>query len=549
MISWDSAFTTPRIGLLQPGLTADELDKPVERSSEKLVLESYKTTVRLWADAHPELPLGRLEASFAVTSAGRQPVAEIRGDTQIVERHITQRTEPGRRDSVDTRELPDGTPLTLIPLETPTFPESPQTSEHRLPGGESLHPCGGCNATGHRECNACGQTGRVVCSTCNAQKRLRCGGCGGNGRRVLPNGVIVHCTACTGAGAIVYTACDADANVRCSRCNGRGYNTCGTCDGFARVCRYHVLISQVSTATERVFHFSEEWPVELESLVGDMQDIWGETVTLESSEAVGGITSFDTDFYSPPVAHGVLTRLQRSLRLAVARGAVDDLTGVTASAVRFRIRGCYVHRVGYSLDRKDSRDCIYVGGLSNRLAPGSIQENCRSSTAWIQRPFHKLLVGVGLVESTGPTGRFKKRLKETGGKVHLLDTRAVVADAGEALGLVIEVGDYGYTLVDVDGIPAAEVELTHDQAQENLIVGFVAKLGEARRDKFVEALEFNASLVFGRVGLAMNSTNGKLEFGVYDTRLYDDLTADFYAAVLRYLLHAAIPKARSRLGG
>ena len=80
-------------------------------------------------------------------------------------------------------------------------------------------------------------------------------------------------------------------------------------------------------------------------------------------------------------------------------------------------------------------------------------------------------------------------------------------------------------------------------------MGFVAPLGEARRDRFVTSLEFNASLTFGRVGLVMNDETGRLEFKLFDTRLYSDLTSEMYAAVLRYLIQSAMPRAAAGLGG
>jgi hypothetical protein len=527
----------------------DELDRPVEQSAEKLVLDSYCTIVRLWADASPDIPRGRLEEAFGVTAASRQPVAQLTVETQVVRRRIVGRHEPATQNSCDDGPLPDGTPLTIVPLEEATFPDGDQTTDHRLPGGESIHPCSSCNATGHLDCRPCGQTGRVACSTCNGHKRLRCNGCSGTGRRILPNGVVANCPSCLASGSIMCGACAADGTVSCGSCGGRGYNTCGTCDGYTRVCRYHVLVSTVSTVTDKIFHYADQWPLDWDPLVKDMEPIWEEDVALEPSDVLGGIASIDADAYQPPVAARMVGRLHDALRAAVARGSVEDAEGTTATAVRFRIQGCYVHRVGYALDGRDVSDSIYIGGLRNRVAPGAIRERCRSSTAWIQRPFHSLLKAIGILESTGPSQRFKKRLGETGGRVHLLDTNAVVADAAESLGLTISVTDHGYALVGEQGQAVAEVDLTHDAKQQNLIVGFVAPLGEARRDQFVTALEFNAALTFGRVGVVMDDETGRLEFRLFDTRLYTDLTSEMYAAVLRYLIQAAMPKAAAGLGG
>ncbi|MGI9178817.1 MAG: hypothetical protein ACR2IT_13290, partial [Pirellulales bacterium] len=457
----------------------------MERSSEKIVLDSYCTTIRLGADAHREIPRGRLEEAFAVTIAERQPVSQLAVETQIVERQIVQRTEPGRTEDVDANPLPRGTPLTIVPLEGAGFPASAETTDHRLRGGESMHPCTGCNATGHLDCGACGQTGRVPCGNCNGQKRLRCGGCGGNGRRLLPNGVIVNCATCAGGGGIACTRCDADAHVTCGRCSGDGYITCGRCEGFARVRQYHVLVSTVSTHIDRVFHSSDEWPLDLNGLTGEMEEVWREEVQFNPPAGRVNVASFDVEAYSPPVPPRLMGRVQESLRSALGRGAVQSTQGVTATAVRFVVSGCYVHRVGYSLDGRDAHDSIYIGGFGNRVAPGAIHEKCRSSMAWLQRPFHSLLRGIGILESTGPSGRFKQRLRETGGKVHLLDTNAVVADAAEALGLKVDVSDYGYSLTSPQGRSIGDVDLTHDATKEHLIVGFVANLGAANRERFV----------------------------------------------------------------
>lgn len=549
MTAWDQGFSTPRIGLLQPGLRSDELDKAVERSSEKIVLDSYCTTVRLWADSHPEIPRGRLEKAFAVTAAGRQPVSQLVVETQVVEREIVQRLEPCRSGTVDTRPLSTGTPLTIIPLEEASFPVMEVTTDHRLIGGESVHDCTGCNATGHLNCGDCGQTGRVLCGACNGQKRLRCGGCGGTGRRMLANGVIVNCPTCAGLGGLTCTQCDVNAHVTCSRCNGDGYLTCGMCAGFARVCQFHVLVSKVSTHIDHVFHYAEEWPLDLDGLVSEMEEVWQEVVLFESPSGRTNVASFDVDAYSPPVPPRIMQRLHEYVQAALIRGVVDQTKGITATAVRFVVRGCYVHRVGYSLDGKDANDSIYIGGLGNRVAPGKVHDKFRSSMAWLQRPIHGLLRGIGILESDGPSGRFKKRLKETDGKVHLLDTNAVVADAAEAIGLNLEVSDYGYRFDSTTHGAIGDVDLTHDASKTNLMVGFVLKLGTARRDQFVMALEFNDGLVFGRIGLVMNADTGALEFGIYDTRLYADLTAEMYAAVLRFLIEVAMPRARANFGG
>lgn len=549
MSAWDESFSRPRVKLLQPGMRADELDRPVEKSAEKVVLDSYCTIVRLWADASPDIPRGRLEEAFSVTTASRQPVSQLTVQTQIVHRRVVGRHEPARYTSCDDRPLPDGTPLTIVPLEAATFPDSAQSTDHRLPGGESIHPCSPCGATGHLACRPCGQTGRIACSTCGGHKRLRCTGCNGSGRRILPNGLIANCGSCLASGFITCGACDADGHVRCGTCRGQGHVTCGSCGGYTRVCRYHVLVSTVSTVTDKVFHFADQWPVEWDPLVADMEFIWGEDVALEPSDIGGGITSIDADAYQPPVAVRMVGRLHDALRAAVARGGWEDAEGTTATAVRFHIQGCYVHRVGYALDGRDSSDSIYIGGLRNRVAPGAIRERCRSATAWLQRPFHSLLKSIGILESSGPSRRFNERLVGTGGKVHLLDTNAAVADAAESIGLAVSVTDHGYAFVGQQGEAVAEVDLTHDVKQENLIVGFVAPLGEARRDRFVTALEFNAALTFGRVGLVMNEETGQLEFKLFDTRLYADLTSEMYAAVLRYLVQSAMPMAAAGLGG
>lgn len=547
MTAWDESFSTPRVGLLQPGLRPDELDKSVEKSSEKLVLDSYCTIVRLWADAQSAMPRGRLEEAFAVTAACRQPVSQLTVEIQIVSRRIVVRSEPARQNSCDDGPLPEGTPLTIVPLEEPTFPASDQAVDHRLPGGESISPCSGCNATGHFDCRPCGQTGRIACSKCGGQRQIRCGGCGGVGRVRLPNGVIANCGSCLASGFTTCGSCDADGSNTCRNCDGQGYVTCVTCEGYTRVCLFNVLVSTTSTVTEQAFHVTEEWPLDWNPLVPEMDCLWEEDVALEPVDPMGGITSIDVDAYQPPVAARMVRRFHDAVRTAVARGEVEEDRGVTATALRFRIRGCYVHRVDYALDGRDAADSVYIGGLANRVAPGEIRERCRSATAWLQRPFHSLLKKIGVLESTGPSSRFTKRLVETGGRVHLLDTQAVVADAAESLGLTIAVTNHGYAIVPQQGETIGEVDLTHDAKQENLIVGFVALLGSARRERFVTALKFNKKLTFGRVGLVMNDETGRLEFKMFDTRLYTDLTAEMYAAVLRFLIQAAIPAAIAEL--
>ena len=181
MTSWDTKFKTPRISLLQPGIDATDLDQKVQQSSERLVLDSYRNIVMLWAEAHPEIPKGKLDNKFDVKAAARQPVSSLSADLQIIRRRIEPRVEPASKAEADTTPLPRGTPLTIVPLEEVSFPTTTSSSTHRLPGGEQVNPCTACDASGHIACDTCGQTGRVACSTCGGGKRLRCPTCGGNG--------------------------------------------------------------------------------------------------------------------------------------------------------------------------------------------------------------------------------------------------------------------------------------------------------------------------------------------------------------------------------
>ena len=162
MSNWDPSFKLPRIGLLQPEITPDQLDNPVQGSSEQLVLDSYGNVVRLWADSHSEIPIGRLEGKFSVTSGARQVVSLVTVHTQFINRRVEKREEPASNSTADTRPLPSGSPLSMVPIENIAFPEESASNPHRLPGGETIPDCTRCGATGHNDCQACGETGRVA---------------------------------------------------------------------------------------------------------------------------------------------------------------------------------------------------------------------------------------------------------------------------------------------------------------------------------------------------------------------------------------------------
>lgn len=545
MSTWDPKFQTPRIGLLQPPLRPEELDKKPERSAERLVLDAYGNVVRLWADAHPEIPGGRLEGKFQVTSAARQPVSELSVQTQVIRRRIEQREEPASRTTADDRPIPTGTPLRIVPVEDVGFPAEEATHTHRLPGGETIRPCGPCNAEGHLPCTPCAQTGRVACSSCNGAKRTMCATCRGQGRLRMANGMIVNCGSCVATGFRICQSCGPDGQVTCSRCSGEGFVTCSRCAGYGRLCTYHVLVSQVSTETSRLTHRAEPWEVDVDSLCPDMEPLWAEDVPL-SLPASGQPAVFDVDAYAPDLSPGMVAHVRAALAAAVARGEVRGTKAETARAVRLQVRGCYLHQVGYRLDGGKTESRLYIGGLRNRVAPGSLQARCRTSTAWVQRPVHGLMRWLGVVESEGPSSTFRKRLQKTGGLVHMLDAKAVVAEAIEARKLGLAVIDEGYELR-VAGTPLAVVELTHDEARGDLIVSLVCPLGPADRDRFVDALRFNALVTFGRVGLVVDPGSGALGFTLFDIRPYADLDAATYAAILEHVLDTVRPSAIAKL--
>jgi hypothetical protein len=208
-MAWDTNFSTSRISLLQPGISPGDLDQPVQQSMDRLVLDSYGTIMRLWADAHPSIPKGRLNGKFDVRAAARQPVACLTADLQVIRRRVENRVEPASKSEPDSRTLPKGNPLSIVPLEDVSFPATTKSVTHRLPGGEEITECGRCEASGHLACAPCGQTGRVACTACAGGKRVRCSGCGGNGLRQI-NGILVRCTNCLSAGYLTCTACGAD---------------------------------------------------------------------------------------------------------------------------------------------------------------------------------------------------------------------------------------------------------------------------------------------------------------------------------------------------
>ena len=549
MSAWDPKFKMPPVGreLLQPEVSPEQLDKAPQGSMEPVILDAYGNVVRLWADSHKEIPGGRLEGKFKVVSASRQPVSLLAVQTQVIRRRIERRQEPASRTTPDARPLPSGTPLSIVPVEAVDFPAEPKSATHRLPGGEQINPCERCGASGHLPCGPCGQTGRVPCGTCGGSKRLRCGSCNGAGLVRLANGVIVNCTACLTQGFRVCSACGADGRVTCSTCSGEGFLTCSPCGGYGRICTFHVLVSETSTVVEEILpHYAEEWGADVPGLAASMPPIWNDDVPLTMPSS-GAKATFSVDAYGPPVAPGMLAKVRDAITAALARGAVDKQQAETARAVRFQVRGCYLHRVGYKLDGGGAEERLFIGGIDNRVAPGLLLERCRTSTAWIQRGFYGIMRSIGVVEDSGPSAGFKKRLKKQGGQVHPLDSRAVVADAVEKAGLAITVLDNGYSLL-AGGAPAGVIEFTHDEAG-TLIVSFVVPIGPAIRERFVTALRINQSFTFGRIALTTDPDSGVLEFKLYDVRLYADIDEATYRLVASYLINTAGRHAAAKLLG
>jgi hypothetical protein len=536
--AWDEKFSTPRISLLQPGIAAVDLDQPVQQSMDRLILDSYANIMRLWADANPSIPKGRLDGKFEVKAAARQPVSYLTTSLQVIRRRIERRVEPASKSEPDARPLPKGNPLAIVPLEDVSFPATTNSATHRLPGGEEITDCARCEASGHLACASCGQTGRVSCTSCAGSKRVRCAGCGGNGLRQI-NGILVRCTNCLAAGYLNCTACNAGGNQTCSACAGEGHRTCGDCSGYGRLCRYHVLVSEVSTQIQSVFHIHEQWPADLPGITAEMEPLWTEELPFSFSKAQGGVGVFASEEYSPPLSPGMTARVLSQLRDAVARGKADQNNAETVRGVRLQVSACYLHRLDYTLDGNSKSGTVFIGGLPNRVAPGDLESRCRTTTAWVQRPFYSLLRSMGLVESSGPSKQFTQRLGKGLGHVHLLDTDVYVAEAAENNGLELKVSETGYLLTRADGTQAGWIDMTHDSKQQRLLVLYSSIIGPAYRDKFIGALKLNSKLAFGRVGLHQDQSSGALEFRLYDVRVYAEIDAEQYAIVLRYLVSQA----------
>ena len=547
MSNWDPSFKLPRIGLLQPEITPDQLDNPVQGSSEQLVLDSYGNVVRLWADSHSEIPIGRLEGKFSVTSGARQVVSLVTVHTQFINRRVEKREEPASNSTADTRPLPSGSPLSMVPIENIAFPEESASNTHRLPGGETIQDCTRCGATGHNACQACGETGRVACGDCGGTKLLRCGTCNGVGLTRFPNGVTANCPTCLSRGTRSCPSCGPDGQIRCSGCNGEGFTTCGPCGGYAKICHFHALISEVSTLTESYVIASEEWNLDIAGLSESMSQIWAEDLPLTITTS-GKPAALSAEQYSPEIAPNVARRLHSTLNAALSQGSADSKKAQTARALRFQIRSCYVHRVGYKLDGGGSEASVYIAGLDNRIAPGVLLKRCSTSTAWFQRGFRGILQTIGLVEDNGLSKNFKKRLKTSGGQIHMLDTDTTVADAIQKAGLRLSVLDIGYEVLS-DGDPIATIEFTPDEAKGSLIVIFASTIGPAFREKFVAALQMNKNFSLGRLALTVDASTGALKFKLVDVRLYSDIDADTYKGVLAYLLNVARPHALSTIKG
>lgn len=310
---------------------------------------------------------------------------------------------------------------------------------------------------------------------------------------------------------------------------------------------FTVLVREI-TSTQSAFGLMQEtWPVDLGPLEPeDMEKLWSQDVTMSFPAGRKGRAVFDVNGYTPDISESALPTVQQCLQEHLATGEVSAHYGKTLHAARFEISGCYLHRINFSFQGDNTtEDYLYIGGLSNRVMPGVLHERCKSSTAWIKRPFAKLLGGMGLADNQAHSRRFKERFHEASGNVHLLDSQAVIVDAIELAGHRFDVTDLGYSLTSSAG-GRGRIDLQHVTDKEELGVGFSVVIGPANRDRFTVSLRLCGDLLFGRIGITLDD-EGRLVFVLYDNQYYGSLTAEYYASVLRFLYGEAIPRARSVL--
>ncbi|MFM7047062.1 MAG: hypothetical protein ACKOXX_04105 [Actinomycetota bacterium] len=304
-------------------------------------------------------------------------------------------------------------------------------------------------------------------------------------------------------------------------------------------------MSEVRTETTRLTHGAEPWNIAIDSLCPEMEAVWSEDVAF-SLPSSGQPAVFDAEAFHPELAAAILAHARAAITSALARGSVSEGRAETARAIRLQVRGCYVHQVGYRLDGGKHESQLYIGGIHNRVAPGALYSLCKTSTAWAQRPLHWLMRSIGVVATDGPTTTFRNRLRKKGGTIHMRDTRARVAEAIESRKFGLTVLDEGYE-VTLDGTRIAVIELTHGEASGDSIVSLVCPLGEAIRDRFVDALQLNSGMVFGRVALVVEPHSGALGFTLFDIRPYAEVDALTYGVILDYLLNTVRPHAASKL--
>lgn len=304
--------------------------------------------------------------------------------------------------------------------------------------------------------------------------------------------------------------------------------TCQRCAGHGQTKQRWVLTSRVSTLESRHVNLREPWPLELDAIYGDLEEI--------------ARREWEWPLDNPPTAifAGELPETLRQvsdhvLETALLERPVFDADEHRVTGLRATVLGAYVYEVDFTF--RDRPERAYISGSTNRVFTRRESIRAPSFLGKIKK------LGMQLYDKAFVTGgiEFDRGFLTAvrNGRAHLADSKCVIPAVAQLLMVSADLTDSGYQL----DIPTPEftgvmssirilVDFDVDPANRSII--FIHHtLGNANRERLPQALESNRSLTFGRIALVDVPGTGRQLFEYIDCRLYESATPQHLAVILK----------------
>lgn len=518
-------FHVGRVKALQPHLQPSELCEDVMATEDPRVTGYLTNVLRLWSQSRHDLPHTFAE-ELQVTRVVRQPLAIIVAQVQHIHRSISPIEEPYAGGQVDASQWRTRDRFQMQPVTPAVFPAQEQIERFDLPGREKVESCGNCMGARQSTCLGCGGLGTVNCDVCGGTQRRICPRCEGGGTHLGTSGRYIQCQVCRTRGTVKCDSCS-KGQVRCADCVG-GQVTCQRCAGYGQTKQRWVLTTRISTLETRRLYVREPWPLELSTIHGDLDE--------------AARREWEWPMENPPTAgfDGELPdELQRvsndAIEAALREHPVLDPDGHRITGLRATVLGTYVYEVDFTFRERPEK--AYVCGSTNRVF--TRREAIRAPTLFNKiaklslRLYDKAFVTGGIEFDHG----YLTAVRE--GRAHLADSKCLIPAVTQLIKVRADVTDSGYLL----DIPAPQstgatssvrfhVDFDVD-ASNRSVVSIHHTLGNAKRERFPQALESNRSLAFGRIALVDTPGTGQELFEYIDCRLYESAKPQQLAMILK----------------